>query len=61
MRIVELRADDVAAWRACSAPLLEAYVGRTASAGSQLFMAYGRLRLHDCCRDAPAEAPFVAR
>jgi C4-dicarboxylate-binding protein DctP len=61
MRIVELRADDVAAWRACSAPLLEAYVGRTASAGSQLFMAYGRLRLHDCCRDAPAEAPFVGR
>jgi C4-dicarboxylate-binding protein DctP len=61
MRIVDLRADDVAAWRACSAPLLEAYVDRTAIAGSQLFMAYGRLRLHDCCRDAPADTPFAAR
>jgi C4-dicarboxylate-binding protein DctP len=61
MRIVELRGDDVAAWRACSAPLLEAYVDRTAIAGSQLFMAYGRLRLQDCCRDPPAEAPFISR
>lgn len=61
MRIVEPTADDVAAWRACSAPLLEKFMERTGMAGSQFFMAYGRLRLHDCCRDAPADTPFITR
>jgi TRAP-type C4-dicarboxylate transport system substrate-binding protein len=59
MRIVEPDSDDVAAWRACSAPLLEAFMERAGPAGSQFFLAYGRLRTQPCCRDAPAEASFL--
>jgi C4-dicarboxylate-binding protein DctP len=55
MRIVELSSDDVAAWRACSAPLLEEYADRAGMAGLKLFAAYGKLRKDPCCRDAPRE------
>ena len=63
MRIVELTAEDVAAWRACSAPLLEEYSERTGQAGTKLFAAYGKLRSTDpCCRNAPEkERPFILR
>ena len=61
MKIVELSADDVAAWRACSSPLLEAYMERTGDAGPKLFTAYGRLRTDACCREAPEETPFSHR
>jgi C4-dicarboxylate-binding protein DctP len=54
MRIVELRPEDIFAWRACSASLLETYMDRAGIAGSKLFAAYGRLRTHPCCREAPA-------
>jgi hypothetical protein len=55
MRIVELSGDDVAAWRACSAPLLEEYMERAGRDGPKLFAAYGKLRTDPCCRDAPGE------
>jgi C4-dicarboxylate-binding protein DctP len=58
MRIVEPSADDVAAWRACSADLLETYMERGGVAVSKLFRAYGRLRADPCCRDAPGEMPL---
>jgi C4-dicarboxylate-binding protein DctP len=61
MRIVDLPAEDTAAWRACSAPLLEAYMDRSGEAGPKLFTAYGRLRTNACCREPPAEVPFVRR
>jgi len=61
MRIVELPADDVAAWRACSAPLLEAYMERAGDAGPKLFTAYGKLRTDACCREAPGETPLTHR
>lgn len=62
MRVIELRAEDVAAWRACSAPLIEEYSERTGNAGAQLFTAYGKLRTDPCCRDAPGkEKPFSSR
>jgi C4-dicarboxylate-binding protein DctP len=62
MRIVELAPEDVAAWRACSAPLLEEYSERTGEAGARLFAAYGKLRTAPCCRDAPGkEMPFFSR
>jgi C4-dicarboxylate-binding protein DctP len=57
MRTVELPAADVAAWRACSAPLLETFVERAGRAGSQFFMAYGRLRVR---ASAPAETPLMS-
>lgn len=61
MKIVEPRPEDVAAWRACTAPLLEAYMERAGDAGPKLFAAYGRLRIHPCCRVQPGDAPFVNR
>jgi len=61
MRIVEPRPDDVAAWRACTAPLLEAYVERAGHAGPKLFGAYGRLRTAPCCRQMPGGASFIQR
>jgi TRAP-type C4-dicarboxylate transport system substrate-binding protein len=44
---------DVAAWRACSSPLLEAYVERAGDPGTALFAAFGKLRTEPCCRDIP--------
>lgn len=60
LRIVEPGPEEVAAWRACTAPLLEAYVERAGDAGPKLFSAYGRLRTEACCRGVP-EAPFLHR
>jgi C4-dicarboxylate-binding protein DctP len=59
MRVVELSANDLEAWRACSAPLMEEYIERAGDAGRRLFMAYGRLRTDPCCREPPAETPFT--
>jgi C4-dicarboxylate-binding protein DctP len=53
MRIKELSKGDVEAWRACSAPLLEAYIERAGSPGRKLFNAYGKLRASPCCREPP--------
>ena len=61
MKIVEPRPEDVAAWRACTAPLLEAYMERAGDSGPKLFTAYGRLRTAPCCRGVPDAAPFVLR
>jgi C4-dicarboxylate-binding protein DctP len=55
MRIVHLRPEDIVAWRACSAPLLERYMDRAGVLGSRLFAAYGKLRSHPCCNEAPGE------
>jgi C4-dicarboxylate-binding protein DctP len=61
MSIVELRREDIAAWRACSAPLLEAYMERVGETGPKLFTAYGKLRTDSCCRGEPEEAPLDRR
>jgi hypothetical protein len=55
MRIVQLGPEDIVAWRACSAPLLEKYIERAGLLGSRLFAAYGRLRTHPCCNEAPGD------
>jgi C4-dicarboxylate-binding protein DctP len=61
MRIVQPRPEDVEAWRACTAPLLEAYMERAGDAGPKLFAAYGRLRTAPCCRQVPGAASFIHR
>jgi C4-dicarboxylate-binding protein DctP len=61
MKVIEPRPDDVATWRACTAPLLEAYMERAGEAGPKLFAAYGRLRTAPCCRQVPGDAPFLLR
>jgi C4-dicarboxylate-binding protein DctP len=55
MRIVQLRPEDIVAWRACSAPLLETYLERAGAQGNRLFAAYGRLRTNGCCNEAPGD------
>jgi C4-dicarboxylate-binding protein DctP len=61
MRIVDPRPEDVAGWRVCTAPLLEAYIERAGEAGPKLFAAYGRLRMAPCCRKLPVDARFMLR
>jgi C4-dicarboxylate-binding protein DctP len=61
MKVVEPRPEDVADWRVCSAPLLEAYMERAGEAGPKLFAAYGRLRKAPCCRQMPVDARFTLR
>jgi C4-dicarboxylate-binding protein DctP len=60
MRIVQLRPEDIMAWRACSAPLLETYLERAGALGSKLFAAYGKLRTQPCCTDAPEDVATSA-
>jgi C4-dicarboxylate-binding protein DctP len=59
MRIAAMRSEDVSAWRACSASLLETYSDRAGVAGTRLFAAYGKLRTHPCCNEAPGDMSFV--
>jgi hypothetical protein len=61
MKVIEPRPDDVAIWRACTAPLLEAYMERAGESGPKLFAAYGRLRTAPCCRQVPGDARFLLR
>jgi TRAP-type C4-dicarboxylate transport system substrate-binding protein len=56
MKIYDLMPADVEQWRACSSPLLEAYMERIGEAGQKLFAAYGKLRTDPCCRQAPQDA-----
>jgi hypothetical protein len=61
MQVGPLRAEDVEAWRACSAPPLEAYTERAGESARKIFVAYGMLRTDPCCREPPAETPFFRR
>jgi TRAP-type C4-dicarboxylate transport system substrate-binding protein len=56
MRVYDLSQADVEEWRACSSPLLEAYMERVGEPGLKLFVAYGKLRTDPCCREAPVSA-----
>jgi TRAP-type C4-dicarboxylate transport system substrate-binding protein len=63
MRILNLTADQVADWRACSAVVLEDYLGQDGKLARRLLGTYGRLRTHPCCAAEPslAGAPFHRR
>jgi TRAP-type transport system periplasmic protein len=56
MEVYELSPNEFADWRACSSPLLEAYMERAGASGQKLFSAYGKLRTDPCCREAPGAA-----
>ena len=53
MTVHELSSQDVEDWRACSSPLLEAYMEKIGEPGRKLFAAYGKLRTDPCCRQPP--------
>jgi C4-dicarboxylate-binding protein DctP len=56
MEVYELSPNEFSDWRACSSPLLEAYMERAGASGQKLFIAYGRLRTDPCCQEAPGAA-----
>jgi C4-dicarboxylate-binding protein DctP len=49
IKIHEVTPDEVAEWRVCSAPVLEAFMSKSGELGQRLMEAYGRLRTQPCC------------
>jgi C4-dicarboxylate-binding protein DctP len=49
MKIHDITPDQVAEWRACSAPVVEAFMGSSGELGQRLLSAYGQLRTQPCC------------
>ena len=49
MKVHEITPDEVAEWRVCSAPVLEAFMSNSGELGQRLMEAYGRLRTQPCC------------
>jgi TRAP-type C4-dicarboxylate transport system substrate-binding protein len=49
MKVHEITPDEVAEWRVCSAPVLEAFMSKSGELGQRLMDAYGRLRTQPCC------------
>jgi len=49
MKIHEIAPDEVAEWRVCSAPVLEAFMSTAGELGERLMEAYGQLRTQPCC------------
>jgi len=49
MKIHEITPDEVAEWRVCSAPVLEAFMSKAGEMGQRLMEAYGQLRTQPCC------------
>jgi TRAP-type C4-dicarboxylate transport system substrate-binding protein len=49
MKIHAITPDEVAEWRVCSAPVLEAFMSHAGELGQRLMDAYGRLRTQPCC------------
>ena len=54
MRVYDLTPDQVAEWRACSAPVLEGFMMDAGDLARQLLGAYGKLRTDPCCSSGPA-------
>jgi C4-dicarboxylate-binding protein DctP len=51
IKIHEITPDEVAEWRVCSAPVLEAFMRKSGESGQRLLEAYGQLRTQPCCSD----------
>ena len=53
MTIRSLTPDEISAWRACSAPVLEHYMSNADASVKDVLAAYGRLRMQPCCNEGP--------
>ena len=53
IKIHAITPDEVAEWRVCSSPVLEAFMSSSGQLGQQLLEAYGRLRTQPCCSAGP--------
>lgn len=51
MKVHAITPDEVAEWRVCSAPVLEAFMSSSGQLGQQLLGAYGQLRTQPCCSE----------
>jgi C4-dicarboxylate-binding protein DctP len=56
MKVHTLAPHHVAEWRACSAPVLDAFMTEAGESALQLMRAYGKLRTSPCCSGGPAGA-----
>jgi C4-dicarboxylate-binding protein DctP len=54
MKVHDLKPDDVADWRACSAEMLADFLNKAGSVGERLMAACRKLRANPCCT-GPAE------
>jgi C4-dicarboxylate-binding protein DctP len=53
MKIYELTPNQVADWRACSAPVLDEFMASSGEPSHQLMQVYGKLRTDPCCSAGP--------
>jgi C4-dicarboxylate-binding protein DctP len=52
MTVAELSSFDLAEWRACSAPVVDAFMAEAGHLGQELLKQYGKMRADPCCQDA---------
>lgn len=57
MKVYNLAPHQVAEWRACSAPVVDAFMMEGGELALQLMRAYGKLRTSPCCSAGPSGAP----
>ena len=53
MTVYDLTPNDVAEWRACSAPVVVDYLTLAGELGQRMMAAYGKLRTQPCCASGP--------
>lgn len=56
MKVYTLAPHQVAEWRACSAPVVDAFMMEGGELALRLMRAYGKLRTSPCCNGGPAGA-----
>jgi C4-dicarboxylate-binding protein DctP len=54
MHVHDLTPNEVAEWRACSAPIVEDYLTLAGELGRRVMAAYGKLRTQPCCTSGPS-------
>ena len=54
MKVYDLTPNEVAEWRACSAPIVEDYLTLAGELGRRVMAAYGKLRTQPCCTSGPS-------
>jgi TRAP-type C4-dicarboxylate transport system substrate-binding protein len=61
VKLVELTADQVADWRACSAGMLAGFMAKHGEGARKLIDAYRKLRTDPCCEAMPGWDAFTRR
>jgi hypothetical protein len=61
VKLIELTADQVADWRACSAGMLADFMDKNGEGAHKLMAAYRKLRTDPCCSAMPGGNAFTRR